>query len=65
MEGFAACFLEPEDPREDNARHEVHATPTIAFCAVLCGAEDCSDMAMFGRAKEGFLAASCRCGTGF
>ena len=27
----------------------------IAFCAMLCGTEDCSDMTLFGRAKEGFL----------
>lgn len=55
MEGFAACFSELEDPREDNARHDLHAILVIAFCAMLCGAEDCSDMAVFGRAKEGFL----------
>ena len=27
----------------------------VAFCAVLCEAEDCSDMALFGRVKEPFL----------
>ncbi len=27
----------------------------IALCAMLCSAEDCSDMALFGRAKEPFL----------
>jgi predicted transposase YbfD/YdcC len=55
MERFAACFAELEDPREDNARHELHEILVIALCAMLCGAEDCSDMALFGRAKESFL----------
>lgn len=27
----------------------------IAFYTNLCGGEDCSDMALFGRAKEPFL----------
>ena len=27
----------------------------IALCTILCGGEDCSDMALFGRAKEPFL----------
>jgi predicted transposase YbfD/YdcC len=55
MERFAGCFADLEDPREDNARHELHEILLIALCAMLCGAEDCSDMAVFGRAKEVFL----------
>jgi hypothetical protein len=55
MEWFAACFAELEDPREDNARHALNEILIIAVCAMLCGAEDCSDMALFGRAKEAFL----------
>jgi len=55
MERFAACFAELEDPREDNARHALNEILVIALCAILCGAEDCSDMALFGRAKEPFL----------
>ncbi len=55
MERFTACFAELEDPREDNARHNLHEILVIALCAMLCGAEDCSDMALFGRAKEPFL----------
>jgi hypothetical protein len=55
MERFAACFAELEDPREDNARHALNEILMIALCAMLCGAEDCSDMALFGRAKEAFL----------
>jgi hypothetical protein len=55
MEEFAACFAELDDPRGDNARHDLLEILTIAFCTVLCGGEDCSDMALFGRAKEPFL----------
>jgi predicted transposase YbfD/YdcC len=55
MEEFVACFADLEDPRESNARHDLHEMLLIALCAVLCGAEDCSDMALFGRAKETFF----------
>lgn len=55
MERFAACFADLEDPREDNARHLLLDLLVIGFCTILCDGEDCSDMALFGRAKEGFL----------
>ncbi len=55
MEGFVACFAEPEDPRAADAWHDPHEILLIAPCAVPCGAEDCSDMALFGQAKEGFF----------
>ena len=55
MEGFVACFADLEDPRDENARHNLHEILLIAFCTILCGGEDCSDMALFGRAKEPFL----------
>ena len=55
MDAFFACFAGLEDPRDDNARHDLLELLVIALCAVLCGAEDCSDMALFGRAKEAFF----------
>jgi predicted transposase YbfD/YdcC len=55
MEEFVACFDDLEDPRAANARHDLHEILLIAFCAVLCGAEDCSDMALFGRSKTAFF----------
>jgi predicted transposase YbfD/YdcC len=55
VEEFAAVFDGLEDPREANARHDLHEILMIALCTVLCGGEDCSDMALFGRAKEPFL----------
>jgi predicted transposase YbfD/YdcC len=55
MDAFFACFADQEDPRDDNARHDLLELLVIALCAVLCGAEDCSDMALFGRTKEAFF----------
>jgi predicted transposase YbfD/YdcC len=56
MEGFRACFAGLEDPRSGNAqRHELDEIVMIALLAVLCGAESCVDMALFGRAKEALL----------
>jgi predicted transposase YbfD/YdcC len=56
MEGFRSIFAALEDPRTGNAqRHDLHEILVIALCTVLCGGEDCSDMALFGRAKEPFL----------
>ncbi len=55
MQEFVACFAEVVDPRQDNARHDLHELLLIALCTMLCGGEDCSDMALFGEAKEPFL----------
>jgi predicted transposase YbfD/YdcC len=55
MEEFVACFAEITDPRQDNARHNLHVILLIALCTMLCGGQDCSDMALFGEAKEPFL----------
>jgi predicted transposase YbfD/YdcC len=55
MENFLACFGDVVDPRRDNARHDLHELLVIALCAMLCGGEDCTDMALFGQAKEDFL----------
>ena len=55
MDRFTACFAELDDPRDSNACPYLIEILIIAFCAMLCGGEDCSDMALFGRAKESFL----------
>ncbi len=55
MEEFEGCFLDLEDPRDSNARHDLHEILVIALCTMLCGGEDCTDMALLGRAKEPFL----------
>jgi len=55
MENFVSCFAGVDDPREENARHDLHELLVIALCTMLCGGEDCSDMALFGRSKEPFL----------
>src|SRR5215207_4055578 len=55
MEEFVACFAEVVDPRQDNARHNLHELLLIALCTILTGGKDCSDMALFGTVKEPFL----------
>src|ERR1700694_5252495 len=55
MGKFKKIFRRLADPRADNARHELLEVLFIALAAVLCGAESCSDMAEFGRSKEGLL----------
>lgn len=55
MEVFSAYFAEVPDPRAANARHDLLEVMFIALAAVLCGAEDCTDMALFGQAKLGLL----------
>jgi len=55
MEEFEACFSDLEDPRDSNARHNLLEILLIAQCTMLRGGEDCTDMALFGRAKEPFL----------
>lgn len=55
MEGFASHFAEVTDPRASNARHDFLEVIFIALAAVLCGAEDCTDMALFARSKLALL----------
>ena len=56
MEGFKVCFEGLHDPRTGNAgRHELLEMLMIALCTVLCGGEDCTDMAEFARSKLEFL----------
>lgn len=55
MDCFVTCFDQLDDPRADNARHPLHELLLIAFCAVLCGGEDYSDMEEFGYAKQDYF----------
>ena len=55
MEEFIARFADVTDPRQDNIRHDLHEVPLIGLCIVLCGGEDCLDMAEFRHAKADFL----------
>jgi predicted transposase YbfD/YdcC len=56
MHGFAAAFSALPDPRRPHARqHKLLDILAIAFCACLCGAESCVDMANFAEAKEDVL----------
>ena len=51
MEEFSTYFGELGDPRAGNARHNLLELIFVALAAVLCGGEDCTDMAEFARAK--------------
>jgi predicted transposase YbfD/YdcC len=53
--GVVELFSEVPDPRWRNTRHELGEILFIALAAVLCGAETCSDMADFARAREAML----------
>lgn len=55
MDEFLGYFGELPDPRAANARHDFLEVIFVALAAVLCGAEDCTDMALFGRAKLDLL----------
>jgi len=55
MEMFSSCFSGVDDPRAGNARHDLLELMFVALAAVLCGAEDCTDMAEFSRSKLDFL----------
>ena len=55
MGRYAAAFAEVVDPRAENARHDLGEILFIALAAMLCGAESCADMALFGRSKQRFL----------
>src|ERR1700731_3385458 len=55
MEKLATHFAEVPDPRAGNARHDFLEVIFVALAAVLCGAEDCTDMALFARSKLVFL----------
>lgn len=51
MEEFLDCFGEMEDPRAGNSRYDLLELIFVALAAVLCGAEDCTDMSAFARSK--------------
>jgi hypothetical protein len=55
MQLFLTAFESVPDPRAENSRHDLIEILLIAFLAVLCGAQPCSEMAAFGRAKLKFL----------
>ena len=55
MQLFLATLAEVDDPRADNARHDLTELLVIAFVAVLCGASGCVEMAEFGTAQFDFF----------
>ena len=55
MDRFREFFSGVADPRAANLQFDFVTVLMIAQLAMLCGAENCSDMADFGRSKEKFL----------
>ena len=55
MEEFGLYFGAVPDPRASNARHDLLELIFVALAAMLCGAEDCTDIAEFVRAKLAVL----------
>lgn len=55
MDRFEAWFSDLPDPRAANVRHDLIEVVFIALSAVLCGAEDCTDMADFAHARQDWL----------
>lgn len=55
MERFAECFAAVKDPRQRDGEHELVEMLFIALLAMLCGAKYCTDIEVFGLAKEELL----------
>jgi len=55
MRSFGLFFASVPDPRAANARHDLAELLFISFAAVLCGAENCQDMADFGADRAASL----------
>ena len=55
MEVFTEIFADLPDPRDETAQHDLTEILFIALLATLCGAEHCTEMAEFGRAKAALL----------
>lgn len=55
MQRFETWFSDVPDPRAANVSHPLVEVMFIALAAVLCGAEDCTDMAAFARARRDWL----------
>ncbi|MDQ3929182.1 MAG: ISAs1 family transposase [Chloroflexota bacterium] len=56
LEQLRTRFASVEDPRVERTKlHQLLDIITIAICAVICGADDWSEIELFGHAKEAFF----------
>jgi len=56
LEQLRERFASLQDPRVERTKlHQLLDIITIAICAVICGADDWSEMELFGHAKEAFF----------
>ena len=58
--GLAIVFSGVDDPRADNARHDLSEVLFIALAAVIRGAQGCANTALFGLSEEPLLRKSSR-----
>jgi predicted transposase YbfD/YdcC len=52
---FDEAFADVPDPRDFNSRHELLDVLFVALAAVLCGATQCTEMALFAKARLDLL----------
>ncbi len=55
LERFTECFSDIADPRKRDGDHDLSEMLVVALLAMVCGAKYCTDIEVFGRAKEGLL----------
>ena len=56
LEQLRTRFSSLQDPRIERTKlHQLLDIITIAICAVICGADDWSEIELFGHAKEAFF----------
>ena len=56
MQSMITILREVRDPRDINSRHDLAAMLFVALSAMLCGAQNCVEIAEFGEANEEELA---------
>jgi hypothetical protein len=52
---YCCLFCRNCGPSSVQCARDLYELLMIALCTILCGGEDCSDMALFGEAKKPFL----------
>lgn len=55
LPNLLAHFTVVPDPRAQNVQHRLADILAIALCAVICGANTCTEIAQYGQGKEGLL----------
>lgn len=51
-EELSNSFISISDPRDTNTKHKLVDILTIATCAIICGADTWTDIALYGKSKQ-------------